>query len=415
MAKAYGLTEEDRRGLKKLIAKMGAGKGVPSRRAVPTRRRTVGGSEDFRLIRGQSVGAQSGGTLNLDNVIVLSGGLDPSAGNPATIVPVYNLFSQSYSDNEFIQAVYSEEVTSGVDWETLKTSGTETFRLIRGLVKGDVTADDATFVIDNVIPLANGIDPVSGNPVTEVTVQNINLPSGSKEAFEDNTPITAIYDGTDWEVLLVERYRSVRGLCVGAKTTSDATFNIDNIEPLESGLDPRTDTTSTAETLTVHNINPSSYADDSNVWADYNTERNRWEARPSGSQGDTIVVKISGTITGRVGTTRGSGTAQPVNYSTLADEGGTITVYNLSINDYLGGVSGGPLYCLAFKINGDYFIDNPDLRSITNFGDNHYLGADGGEPTWRAFVTDTIDGTAECVDGVITITISPDTFVIPPS
>ena len=96
-----------------------------------------GGSENYRLIRGQSVGIQSGATILIDNVIVLAGGIDPSDANPATQVRIANIFSQTYADNELIDAAYSPAVVASplTDWETLKTStGTETYRGISAIV-----------------------------------------------------------------------------------------------------------------------------------------------------------------------------------------------------------------------------------------------------------------------------------------
>lgn len=234
------------------------------------------GAENFRLIRGESVGNQSGGTILIDNVDVLAGGLDPSGGDPGVQVTVQNIFGQSFTDNEAVQAIYNEDLggTDLTDWEAIKTSsGTETYRAIRGLTKGAVAASATTFVIDNVIPLAGGNDPVSGNPATEITVQNI-----QKEAFADNEPITAIYDGADWEVLLVERYRMIRGRAVGAVSSGPGTFTIDNIEVLESGLDPRSDPTSESETVTVNNFHEDAYSDNEWVTAVWNVVENQWEA-----------------------------------------------------------------------------------------------------------------------------------------
>lgn len=270
MAKRIHLTQKDHDFIGRKLKKIdGLGKGeLP----LPRRRRLVEGSgrETFRLIRGQSVGAQSGATVLIDNVDVLAGGEDPTNGDPGVQVTVQNIFGQSFSDNEAVQAIYNEGLggTDLTDWEAVKTtSGTETYRAIRGLVKGVVTADDATFVIDNVIPLAGGLDPVSGNAATEITLQNV-----QKEEFADNCPITAIYDGANWEVLLVERYRMIRGRAVGAVGSGDGDFEIDNVEVLQSSVDPRTDPTSLTETVTVRNFHGDTYADNEWVTAVYNNE-----------------------------------------------------------------------------------------------------------------------------------------------
>lgn len=195
-----------------------------------------GGNEKFRLIRGQSVGVQSGATVLIDNVDVLAGGLDPTNGNPATQVTVQNLFGQTFSDNEAVQAIYNEGLggTDLTDWEAIKTtSGTETYRAIRGIAVGDISPGAATFTIDNVIALAGGLDPSGGNPATPITVQNV-----QGEAFADNEPITAIYDGAAWEVLLTERYRLIQGNAVASVAAEDVSFSIDGVVPLADGLDP---------------------------------------------------------------------------------------------------------------------------------------------------------------------------------
>jgi hypothetical protein len=204
-----------------------------------------GDFEKFRLIRGESVGIQSGGTILIDNVDVLAGGEDPTNGNPATQVTVQNIWGTTYADNEKVQAVYNEDLggTELTDWENFKTTaGTEQYRAIRGLVKGAVTADDATFVIDNVIPLASGNDPVAGNPATEITVQQVH--GTHRETLPDNTPVTAIWDGAAWELFLVERYRLIKGQAVGSVSSGPGTFTIDAIDVLAGSDDPRTDQTS---------------------------------------------------------------------------------------------------------------------------------------------------------------------------
>jgi len=89
---------------------------------MPVRIARSGAADKFRLIRGQSYGVQSGTNILLDNIVELSGGLDPSGGNPATTVSVYNLFGATFADNEWVDAVYSPGATGSSDWETLKGS-----------------------------------------------------------------------------------------------------------------------------------------------------------------------------------------------------------------------------------------------------------------------------------------------------
>lgn len=340
------------------------------------------GAENFRLIRGESVGAQSGATILIDNVVVLSGGLDPSGGNPATQVRVANLFGQSFSDNEKVQAIYSPGVVASplTDWEAIKTiSGTETYRLVRGLVKGAVTADDATFVVDNVTPLAGGLDPVSGNPATELEIFNSQL-----ESFRDNAPITAIYDGLTWQTIIVERRRLIRGQAVGAVSGS-GTFSIDNIVVWASGLDPRTDPTNAAETVTVSNaVHSESYTDNEIVEAVFNVVANQWEAmRKSSSTGQLFVCELNSTIAGRSGTTMGtgSGTVYTIGAgSTLTAIGGTQTIYNPFLFPMPDSVPGGTVSYTCIKTHESaWTITGVDpvyiLASLTGFAQHKILWA----------------------------------------
>lgn len=132
---------------------------------------SMGGTpEKFRLIRGQSVGIQSGTTILIDNVIELSGGLDPSAGDTATQVRVANIFSQTYADNEYVDAVYSPGIATSpdADWETLK-SGSSTpspplrwFELTAAKATTDATAtakflDDAGNMIGDEVTLYDSL------------------------------------------------------------------------------------------------------------------------------------------------------------------------------------------------------------------------------------------------------------------
>lgn len=80
-----------------------------------------GGTEQYRLIRGQSVGEQSSATILIDNIQVLAGGLDPSGGDTTVAVRVANIFTQYYADNEWVYAVYSPGASDAppADWETL--------------------------------------------------------------------------------------------------------------------------------------------------------------------------------------------------------------------------------------------------------------------------------------------------------
>lgn len=244
-------------------------------------------------------------------------------------------------DDEVHQIVYAEVVPDGggaTDNDTVRLftervagAGSGVYRAIRGLVKGAVTADDTTFVIDNVIPLASGADPVAGNAATEITVQNI-----QREGFADNTPVTAIYDGAAWELLLVERYRIIRGMAVGAVSSGDGDFTIDNIEVIGSGLDPRTDPTSSAETVAVKNFHSQSYADNEWVEAIYNDEIATgidWEGMKKPTTGNNRWARAYGgaisAATGNLTADWGSGNVKFLDDATGALDASATAVDNL--------------------------------------------------------------------------------------
>jgi hypothetical protein len=187
-------------------------------------------------------------------------------------------------------------------WFVLSSAGTETLRLVRGKAKGTVTADDTTFVIDNIIVLGGGLDPRSspGDMAEELDVANIH-----REAFADNEDVTCIYSpdvvtDVDWELLVVERYRLIRGQAVGAVDTGDSTFTIDNVITLADGLDPRTDPTDTAETVSINNVHADAYADNGKVVAAYNN--GEWEALPTSTSSTTLRrARVYSTITAASG------------------------------------------------------------------------------------------------------------------
>lgn len=256
-----------------------------------------GGNEKFRLIRGQSVGAQSGATVLIDNVDVLAGGLDPTDGNPATQVTVQNIWGQTYADNEKVQAVYNEGLGGTIltDWENFKTTaGTEQYRLIRGLVKGAVTAAAATFVIDNVVPLGSGNDPVSGNAATEITVSNTHraLSGTAGETLRDNTPVTAIWTGAIWELLLVERYRLIKGKATAESSAGAGTFSIDEVDVLAGSVDPRTDPTSEIETVTVTKTWPDKYKNNADIIAAHNPRTGAWDVISRGLTMEGLTINL---------------------------------------------------------------------------------------------------------------------------
>lgn len=162
-------------------------------------------------------------------------------------------------------------------------------RLIRGLATGDVTADDGSFTIDNVVPLASGYDPTGGDSGAVVVVLNVQA-----EAFENNTPITAIYNGSDWELLLVERYRAILGLSTGLVSTADSVFNVNNVSSLDSGVDPTANNPAT--TIPVLNFGAQSFGTGEPVVADYHVNSNAWLARPKAARSGSFLAVLEAAI-----------------------------------------------------------------------------------------------------------------------
>lgn len=236
-------------------------------------------SENYRLIRGQSYGIQSGGTILLRNIVVLAGGLDPTNGNPAQFVRVVNIFNGIYADNEWVDAVYSPLLRAfdAADWETLKTSSSEKNRVLRGLVYATVAAGTAPFQINNIKVLSGGLDPrTTPGDATELLV----CTKTQKEVVRAGEPVSVIWNAVTpaWELLVVERYRAIRGTWYSGTST----LVVKAIVPLESGLDPRSDTTDATEPINVSNVPGDAYASGDSVTADYNAATGLWEARPKG-------------------------------------------------------------------------------------------------------------------------------------
>lgn len=155
------------------------------------------------------------------------------------------------------------------------------FRAIRGRVTADVSADDTSFDIDNIVLLAGSDDPriSPGDSSEHVTVASL-----LNESFPAGTNVTAIYSPAvdtdiDWELIVVERYRALRGTVY---SQSGATLTVDHIVPLDHGDDPRVDTTDVTETVSVEVLNGDTFTSEDKVWADYNASLDQWEARPKG-------------------------------------------------------------------------------------------------------------------------------------
>lgn len=240
------------------------------------------GADTYRLIRGQSVGIQAGGTILIDNVVRLAGGLDPTLGNPAINVRVVNIFSQSYADNEWIDAIYNPgvSISPAADWETTKTStGTHAYTLIMGTVSTGANAEDASFEMNGIELLAGSLDP-RGTPGSPTEV--ISIAKTTTEVIPAGYIVIAVYsyDNTRWELFHVERYRAIRGTWYSGASTP---ILMDHIVVLENGLDPRTDQTSSTETVSVVVVNGDTFTTGDKVWADFNAKDGVWESRPKAS------------------------------------------------------------------------------------------------------------------------------------
>lgn len=237
------------------------------------------------------------------------------------------------------------------------TTSTQSPVLIRAQVKGNPAPEATTFTVDNVLPLAGGLDPVSGNSATEIVV--FKNPRGTwHEDLYDNEEVTCAYQpgasvspAADWILIPVERRRSIRGKAYTAYLTSATTIEIDGIHALESGLDPRTDPTDATERVEVSNTAFSqAFADNEDVYADWNCKAGVWEARKkipgdAGASG-TYVCVLSGNLAAGSIATPATGTATV--YS-ISGPGGTTTSLGtrtvISHRDYILYASGNAYYC----------------------------------------------------------------------
>lgn len=255
-------------------------------------------------------------------------------------LPVYADYTTSAGNEKLVVFIQADQITGhshltpillGKDdnaWKFFRASDfVSGDTLIYGVVKGNVAYGTTDIIVDNVVALAGGDDPSEGNPATEITVTRT-----QQEAFPDNTPIMAIFDGATWATLCVERNRLVRGQVVGTVSGGDPTFQIDNLATLASGIDPRTDPTDAAETVTVDNTFSENYTDNQWLNCAYNSSSRTWQPLSSSSTTEINVLygKSTSEITAATGWDSdgwGSGTWQRLDTdgSFLGDE---TTVYN---------------------------------------------------------------------------------------
>ncbi len=120
-------------------------------------------------------------------------------------------------DTSFFSSLFSNLNLAGLYYDSGSLG--LSFTMVRGQVTTPVTADMATFEISSIVPLGNGRVP-NDDPLTVYNTQ--------QEAFQDGTWVTAIYNEPDnnWQLLLVERYRFIRGKTTGAILDSSMTFSI---------------------------------------------------------------------------------------------------------------------------------------------------------------------------------------------
>lgn len=83
--------------------------------------------------------------------------------------------------------------------------------------------------------------------------------------------------GGRWEVVSIRGYDRIKGLADDDFETTDGTFTIDNVSVIK-GADPRSDTSSTSEQVTVYNDHSWAIDNNSIVRAEYNIDSGHWEA-----------------------------------------------------------------------------------------------------------------------------------------
>lgn len=361
-----------------------------------------GGVEKFRLIRGQSYGIQSGSTIYFDNVVALADGNDPSNGDPDTLIAVANLFGQTYSDNELINAVHYQGLPED-RWETLKAAtGTDRYRLIQGRVVSSVTPEMTSFEIDGVVVLAGGLDPSGGNPSATITIVN-----AQQEAFAaDETIVVVWYDsGIDsgWSTLVVERNRMISATVY----TASSPLHVKNVQPVCSGLDPRTDPTNSEELVDVYDYLESDWKEGDILYAVWNVQTLEWEALPKGASLGGFTANITTQISAGSAAVpiSGSGTVYSVAGDGTATSLGTKVLYN----PYALPAKGS---CTVIKLSeGSFLIAAPctTVKTIQSIKEcNLFVDTDTGLLTlqltydsYQLFAVETeTDQVMECAIGV---------------
>lgn len=160
----------------------------------------IDGPEKPRALRGTWLSGTT--TLTIDSIVVLDSGSDPREDplDAAETIEVANIPTDTYSAG---QRVYADWSAVNEQWEARPKSGSasETYRAIRGSVLGDVSTTTAFFLINNIIPLAGGLDPSEGDPIAAVVVANIH-----GQSYYTGESVVALYSPAvtalaNWEAL----------------------------------------------------------------------------------------------------------------------------------------------------------------------------------------------------------------------
>jgi hypothetical protein len=171
--------------------------------------------------------ASTDGTFAFDGATAIVGGVPAGSAGTAK-----NTLTSAYVNNEVIELQQCD------DGEWAPTSD-GAVNVISALVDGTVDKGDSSFSFDGTTALL-GYAPTSGTATNTFSL-----------SWRDNEPLILVQrNNKGWLPVKVKMQNAVLGLTTAS--VSGGTFSIDNIE-LVSGIDPRTDVTSSAETLSITN------------------------------------------------------------------------------------------------------------------------------------------------------------------
>lgn len=231
-------------------------------------------------------------------------------------IDLSNFYSELWAALGLVRLTFADETLTA----------DQQYQMLRGQCTANVLAGDASFSIDQIHLLSDCLDPrgTPGDMNETLLVHKEDV----KVTLRNNDWITAVRNDTDsqWELLCTERYRSIRGTWYSGTST----LVVNNIVVLGSGLDPRTDTTSTTETVNITNVASDTYSSGDKVYADWNAKDGVWEARPKGGGGSTDLAW--GTITTEASAATVEGTPTDDGRVELFS-GGTVTAHNYYPDD----------------------------------------------------------------------------------